>query len=77
MKLLRPPHVARKKNHNEHLRRGLGIPRVSLRSNQGPDHLLPGKGSFSSLKAFHSKTLVQRPKAKSLYQCCGWGLLRG
>lgn len=29
MKLLRPPHVARKKNRNEHLWHVLGIPRVS------------------------------------------------
>lgn len=44
MKLLRPPHVARKKNHNEHLWRVLGIPPVRPNRALPPSFL--GRGHF-------------------------------
>lgn len=54
MKLLRPPHVARKKNRNEHLWRDELV--EDLTEVLSTSFL--GRGPFPSLKAFHSELLT-------------------
>lgn len=54
MKLLRPPHVARKKNRNEHLWRDELV--EDLTDVLSTSFL--GRGPFPSLKAFHSELLT-------------------